>query len=63
MHNFKLIKLQKALRDIEAHIPDGWKWEITFWRDDGERWKVNPRGCYQESRAAVNVKITDLGSV
>jgi hypothetical protein len=60
----QLLKFRAALRELSSTLPEGWRWEITLWNGDGERWKVNPAGAYQESDpATIPVEITEIKTV
>ena len=62
LDNFRYLKFKAALESLDSNLPEGWKWELTVWKD-GERWKVNPAGAYQESAPSITVELTEIKDV
>jgi len=56
---YRLEKLKSALADLHYNMPEGWRWELTVWKDNGERWKLNPAGAYDDTPSS-NI---DIGAI
>lgn len=58
---FRGIKFHAALKEISNCLGGSWKWQLTVWSDNGEKWVFNPIGSHQESRPStrIDVEVTE----